>query len=188
MSNFYERNRLTILLLLLATLLIIILTKGKTIMAKAITAVWDFISERRIDTLHPLIRARVREFINAADNVGIKLRVTQATRTFAEQQKIYNQGRTEPGDIVTNAQAGQSYHNYGLAFDVVEMVNGEPIWNSTNWEKIGELGKKFGFQWGGDFTSIKDKPHFQKTFGNSITMLMAKYNSGNLPGGYVTVA
>lgn len=61
---------------------------------------------------------------------GIKLRVAQATRTIAQQNALYAQGRTAPGRIVTNAKGGESYHNYGLAIDVIEIKNGK-----TNWKE-----------------------------------------------------
>ncbi len=62
-----------------------------------------------------------------------------------------------------HARAGQSYHNYGLAIDVVEISNGAAIWN-TNWSGLSQIGKGQGFQWGGDWQR-KDKPHFEMNFG-----------------------
>jgi peptidoglycan L-alanyl-D-glutamate endopeptidase CwlK len=38
-------------------------------------------------------------------------------RTMEEQTALYSLGRSAPGRIVTKAKAGESYHNYGLAFD-----------------------------------------------------------------------
>jgi peptidoglycan L-alanyl-D-glutamate endopeptidase CwlK len=184
-----KTNTWTIIVLSLAALLILILTKGEKIMKAAVTRVWDFISEQRINTLHPMIRNEARAFINDCETQGIKLRVTAGFRSIDEQNKLYAKGRTEPGKVVTNARGGQSFHNYGLALDVVEMKDGvTPLWNNTNWEKIGSIGKKYGFEWGGDWTSFTDKPHFQKTFGNDLAQLQARYNAGNLPGGYVALA
>ncbi|WP_299431569.1 M15 family metallopeptidase [uncultured Aquimarina sp.] len=147
-------------------------------------AVWDLISQQRINTLHPDIRERAKAFINKAEREGIKLRVTDATRTFDEQDALYAQGRTTPGDIVTDARAGFSYHNYGLAIDVVEMVNGQPIYNNPNWQRIGEIGESFGFSWGASFN---DKPHFHMTFGNSIADLQRKLTNEMVQEGFVIV-
>lgn len=149
-------------------------------------AVWDLISENRIKELHPSIQNDVRKFINEAERKGIYLRVTDGIRTFAEQDTLYAQGRTAPGSIVTNAKGGQSYHNYGLAFDVVPMVNGFPDYN-TDWNPIAEIGKRLGFFWGGDFTSIDDKPHFQKSFGFSTGQLLAMVHNNQLKDGFVIV-
>lgn len=183
-----KNYKLPLLIIAVSTLLIIVLTKGKTIMETASSKVWDWVSESRINTLQPVIRDKVRQFINQVEKeTGIRLRVTRALSTFEEQAKLFAQGRTEPGKIVTNANAGESFHNYGLAFDVVEILNGAANWN-TDWDKIAAIAKRFGFEWGGDFKTIKDKPHFQMTFGNSWQTLLAKYESGKMQDGYVLLA
>ena len=151
--------------------------------------VWDGASETRINLLHPDIRDKVREFINLADKNGLKLRVTSGYRSYSDQTALYNQGRTTGGGIVTNAKAGHSYHNFGLAIDVVPIVDKKAIWdNNSYWNAAAKYGKETGFGWGGDWTSFKDKPHFQMTFGNSTTNLRAIYDSGDLlAGGYVNL-
>lgn len=150
---------------------------------------WDIVSDKRISTLHPLIIGKAKEFIIRAEKeLGIKLRVVSALRTWAEQTILYAKGRTMPGKKVTNAKAGQSYHNFGLALDVVEIKNGKALWNNPNWSKIAELGKSIGFEWGGDWKSFKDKPHFQLTFGNPLAHLRDLYQSGNRTGEYVNIA
>jgi peptidoglycan L-alanyl-D-glutamate endopeptidase CwlK len=149
--------------------------------------VWDSVSDDRINGLHPSIRDRVRSFINDAASQGVFLRVTSGKRSWIEQQVLYNQGRTTPGDIVTNAEPGESTHNYGLGFDVVEMINGQPQWNGR-WDKIGVIGKKHGFDWGGDWISIDDKPHFSDTFGYSIASLRTKYLNGQFENGHIALA
>jgi RHS repeat-associated protein len=139
---------------------------------------WDPITNERISQLHPDVQGPAINFINQVElDLGIKLRVTQGLRTFAEQDALYAIGRTAPGFIVTNAKGGQSYHNYGLALDVVEIRNGKAIWN-TNWSGISRIGINNGFEWGGNFRSISDKPHFQMTFGYSISDLLNLYNTG----------
>lgn len=164
-----------------------LLLKKDSVIAAIESAVWDYRTENKIKQLHPSIRNRVRAFINEAAAQGIMLRVTSGYRSWEEQQSLYNQGRTTPGDIVTNALPGSSFHNYGLGFDVVEMINGQPQWNGQ-WTKISKIGKSYGFQWGGDWNSIDDKPHFHDSFGNSIASLKSKYNNGQLTNGYLNVA
>ena len=166
------------------------MSKGEQIMEKTSKWVWDKVSEARIKTLHPAIQDQVRIIIAELAQMGIYIRVTSAFRTFAEQEAEYAKGRTAPGSIVTNAKAGQSYHNYGLAVDVVEMLNGiTPLWNNPNWNKIAAVFKKYGFEWGGDFTSIKDKPHFQKPFGYNTNQLYAMKNAGKTDKeGYLILA
>lgn len=80
-----------------------------------------------------------------------------------QQQLLYNQGRTSPGSVVTNAPPGDSYHNFGLAFDAVPRAyKALPGWNPSGeyWQRIGAIGKSLGLTWGGDF-STQDKPHFE---------------------------
>lgn len=138
-------------------------------------AVWDPITSQRIATLHPFIRSRVADFINEADRLGIKLRITSAYRSFAEQDALFAQGRTQPGSIVTNARGGESIHNFGLAFDVVPMVHGQPDWN-CDWPFIGALGKSYGFAWGGDWQTFPDRPHFELDVGMSLAELRGRLN------------
>jgi len=174
-------------LILISGVVLIIIIKRKSIMKYAQEKVWDLVSETRILTLHPKIRDKAREFINKAEKQNIKLRVTSAYRTYAEQNDLYAQGRTKGGKIVTNAKGGQSFHNFGTAMDVVPIVDGKADYN-TDWNKIATIGKSVGFAWGGDWTSFKDKPHFEMNFGNTLAQLQKKYNSGELSNGYVELA
>jgi peptidoglycan L-alanyl-D-glutamate endopeptidase CwlK len=166
---------------------VVVFSKRKTIIEYSKNKVWDFVSEQNISTLHPMVREAARKFINVADNNGIKLRIVSALRTFAEQDSLYAQGRTKPGQIVTNAKAGQSSHNFGTAIDVVPIVNGKANWNA-DYNRIAAIGKEIGFSWGGDWISFKDKPHFEMNFGYSLAQLRDKYNTGQLSGGYVQLA
>ena len=130
---------------------------------------WDKVTDKRIKTLDPRIQGDVEDFINEVEmTLGIYLRVSQARRTKEEQDAFYAQGRTKPGKIITWVKGGKSWHNYGLAIDIVEIKNKKAIYN-TNYVRIVPLAKKRGFEWGGDWPKKKrDKPHFQKTFGQKI--------------------
>jgi|688.fasta_scaffold212981_2 hypothetical protein len=191
MESIYQKNKYAIGLTLGFFVFSIIIYLNRKSIKKGVIMltekVWDAISESRIETLHPSIRNAVRSFINEAQKQGIKLRITSGFRTFAEQDALYAQGRTKSGSIVTNAKGGFSNHNFGLAFDVVPIVNGKADWNSKDWNKIGQIGKSFGFTWGGDWKNLVDKPHFEMMFGNSLTQLRNKYHSGDRQGEYVNV-
>lgn len=139
---------------------------------------WDSATNNRIAKLHPKIRCAVKNFINEVDTtMGIKLRIIQGFRTYAEQNTLYAQGRTTKGKKVTNAKGGQSNHNFGLAIDVAEIKNGNIDWNEqeTVLPKIAPIGKKWGFEWGGDWKSLKDKPHFEMMFGKTLAELRTLY-------------
>lgn len=149
------------------------------------TKTWDKFSDARIAKLHPQIREEAALLINMVEEkTGIKLRVTQGFRSFAEQNALYEQGRSKPGKIVTNAKGGESYHNYGLALDVCEIRGRQAIWD-CDWKKIAAIAKKLGWEWGGDWVRFKDKPHFQKAFGKSEKQLLALHNALGRSGKYV---
>jgi len=132
---------------------------------------WDKYTNKRILTLHPQIRERVELFVNRVEKeLGIKVRVTQAIRTFEEQNKLYSKGRTKVGIIVTNVKGGDSYHNYGLAFDICIIKDKKADFNIT--PEIAKIAEEIGFEWGGNWKSFKDKPHFQMTFGYTCKQLM----------------
>lgn len=151
------------------------------------TAVWDSVSENRINTLHPQVRDRVRNFLHQAEAAGIKLRVTSAYRSYEEQNALYAQGRTTAGKIVTNAKAGESSHNFGTAVDVIPIVNGAPDWNTNLWPQIAAIGRAAGFSWGGDWKSFKDYPHFEMNFGKTLAQLRDLKAQGKVKDGYVMV-
>lgn len=93
-------------------------------------------------------------------------------RSFAVQSKLYFQGRTMPGPKVTWALAGQSPHNFGLAIDFcrdadVDRAGLQPDWKPESYDLLGEVVKKHGLVWGGDWnhperpTQKSDRPHVQ---------------------------
>lgn len=107
--------------------------------------------------LKPLVFREAKKLIAIMEAVKEPIRIVEGFRSFEKQQEYYDQGRTKPGNIITNAKAGESLHNYGVAFDVIFTEKGY----NGNWELLGKVGKALGFEWGGDFTGIVDKPHFE---------------------------
>jgi peptidoglycan L-alanyl-D-glutamate endopeptidase CwlK len=131
------------------------------------------INSRKLEDLLPQVRTRVEAFLKAADEAGIDLLVTSTYRDNASQDALYAQGRTAPGRIVTNAKAGQSFHNHRCAVDVVPVRNGKPVWDSKDpvWQTVGRLGKAAGLEWAGDWKRFKEFPHFQHTGGLTLAQL-----------------
>lgn len=83
---------------------------------------WDIHTNNRILKLHPTIQCSVKRFINEVEETyNMKIRITDTYRTYTEQDELYKQGRSKAGKIITNAKGGYSYHNFGLAIDVVEI-------------------------------------------------------------------
>lgn len=122
----------------------------------------------KLDQLKSIVKSKAEALIARCRDQGINLIVTSTYRSNDEQNALYAQGRTTPGPIVTNAKAGQSFHNWRVAFDVVQTVNGVPNWN-CDWSRIGSIGESCGLEWGGRWTSFSDKPHFQYTAGYTLT-------------------
>ena len=119
---------------------------------------------RLLTDLRPECRRLVDPFLDDVAAAGIDLLVTCTLRTEAEQAALYAQGRTTPGAIVTNAKPGTSAHNYGLALDVVPIVNGKPDWSGTGpvWDQVANLGQARGLEWAGaPGFPFHEQAHFQ---------------------------
>jgi peptidoglycan L-alanyl-D-glutamate endopeptidase CwlK len=141
-------------------------------------------SAPRLTGLHPVVLAAATVLIERCYKLNIPILITQGLRTIAEQDALYAQGRTKPGAIVTNARGGYSYHNFGLAVDFALLLpNGSSVsWDMcrdgnnnqiADWQEVVKEAKALGFEWGGDWTSFKDYPHFQMAFGLTLTQLRA---------------
>ncbi len=103
-----------------------------------------------------------RKLVMLAAAQGISIRIISGLRTYAEQDALYAQGRTKPGNIVTNAPAGYSNHNFGLAFDIgVFDASGKYQGNSPLYAKVGPLGESIGLAWGGRWKTMPDPPHYE---------------------------
>lgn len=128
--------------------------------SEAISAV-DERSEKVIATLLPELRPMARTLVQKAANAGIVIRVLSGLRTYEEQAALYAQGRTAPGTIVTNARAGYSNHNFGIAFDIGVFEGNRYLPDSPKYKAVGALGQDLGLEWGGNWKTIVDQPHFQ---------------------------
>lgn len=120
----------------------------------------------RLSQVHPKLSNLIQQLASQLAAEGIDLHVTQGLRSFQQQADLYAQGRTKPGPIVTNAPPGHSWHEFGLAVDVVPFdAQGKPDWNADHpaWKRIVEVGISLGLFSGTQFHSIKDTPHFQLT-------------------------
>jgi hypothetical protein len=145
------------------------------------------LSERRLASLHPIVADRGRRMLALCAERGVSLLVTQGLRTWEEQDALFAKGRTVPPigkkHIVTNAKGGKSWHNFGLAFDIVVLdAVGKADWDTRHagWAQAATVGKSIGLEWGGDWTSFKDLPHYQYTGGLSLAQCRAAHTAGGL--------
>lgn len=160
----------------------------------------------RIALLHPKLReeaGKIYEEICAALTGKAMCRFSYTLRTFAEQNAIYAQGRTKPGKIVTQAKGGLSMHNYGLAIDIVLLVDKDnngtfesAVWdvktdfdndNKSDWQECVTIFKQYGWECGIDW-KFCDPPHFQKSFGKSVRELLDLHTKGKVDqNGFVLI-
>lgn len=158
----------------------------------------DKLSVDRIALLHPDLRQIALDILSEIEcelKGRAKVRFTYTLRSDAEQDGLYALGRTKVnpdgksaqrpmGYKVTNAPGGSSIHNYGLAIDIAFILDGKTAsWNDlpdydgdkvADWMECVKIFKKYGFTWGGDWSSFLDKPHFQYTFGHTLAQLKLK--------------
>lgn len=157
----------------------------------------DKVTLDRINLLHPAVRQEVKSMylneIVPALTGNAFCRFAYTLRTFKEQDDLFALGRTKlftskgkRQGVVTKAKGGQSYHNYGLAIDIVLIVDGKVAsWDikkdfdgdkKSDWREVVDIFKKHGWEWGGDWKFV-DAPHFQKTFGFKTADLLKRYNA-----------
>lgn len=122
-------------------------------------------SSSTISSLHPRVEAQARRFLELTRAAGMDVRIYATFRSWDEQDRLFAQGRWAPGQIVTNARGGDSYHNWGFAFDAAPFENDEMSTDTQQFIRMGRLGQQAGLEWGGTFISLVDYPHFQNTFG-----------------------
>lgn len=142
-------------------------------------ATFDARSEENIGTLIPRAREAARQWLARCLAEGINAKIICGLRTYQEQDQLYAQGRTKPGSKVTNAPAGYSWHNFGVAWDfVVFDAHGQPQWDSPQMERCGEIGEELGLEWGGRWTSPQDTPHLQLKTGLTLAEARQRVREG----------
>jgi peptidoglycan L-alanyl-D-glutamate endopeptidase CwlK len=159
----------------------------------------DTHSINQIALLHPIARidcTNVWTEVQAAMPQDVIVRVGESLRSFERTDALYKLGRTvvnpdgkseaKPmGNIVSWAKAGLSWHDWGLAFDMAMLTNGQEDWViGPNWMKVVAIMKKHGWDWGGDFPEgKKDGPHFEKKYGQTLQGLITLHSERKfIPG------
>ena len=140
----------------------------------------DARSAKNIATLEPTTAKLATELLRRLSVKGHTFKVICGTRSIAEQDRLYAQGRTALGNIVTKAKGGYSWHNFGLAFDIALFDGRKVIWESPAYAEAGQIGEQLGLVWGGRFKTLVDKPHFQRPIGKTLAQ-MRKWPHGTSP-------
>jgi len=155
---------------------------------------FDKRTESTIGTMLVATQRAARKFMKATVGAGLSddlvARLISGTRTFAQQDALFAQGRTKPGKKVTNARGGQSNHNFGIAWDVgIFTGSGSYIDDlaekgkmsksavEAEYKKLGPVGKTLGLFWGGDW-SKPDRPHFQMLDNDRLASIREAFLNG----------
>lgn len=138
-------------------------------------------ASRRIEDCHPLLAEALRSCVEQWQRMDLDILITCTWRAQDEQARLYAQGRTTPGRIVTNARPGYSAHNYtidgmpaSLAFDIVPLSGGKPVWETKGaarelWTRAAQPAKALGLRWYGDpGSAFQEYPHFQHPLWDSV--------------------
>ena len=131
---------------------------------------FDDRTERNLATTHPeaqdVFRPFLRRAIAIAASMGVEAKVICGLRDRAAQEQAFRSG-------ASRAHYGSSWHNYGMAVDLGTFRGGryldadEPRLADTVYQAIGAVVGEYGIEWGGNWTSFKDGPHFQVDQGRS---------------------
>jgi len=159
---------------------------------------------RNVNDLTDATLAKVVLVIEYCKSKEVNILIYSTLRTLEEQARIYRRGRsysdikvkmkklTDRGfkplaeviesvgpqykkGIITHAAPGESYHNYGRAFDAVPVVDSKAMWNDDELYAVyGEAVRNAGLTWGGDWTKFLDKPHAQLGLGGNPLKIYSK--------------
>lgn len=132
---------------------------------------------RNINKCHPRLIELSKKLVSACRGQGLIIGIGESFRTKEEQDALYAKGRTAPGNIVTNAKGSSysSHHQWGTAFDIYRN-DGNGVYTDGDgfFAKVGKIGKSIGLEWGGDWKSPVDKPHFQLPDWGSTTVRLKR--------------
>ena len=110
-----------------------------------------------LHSLHPYFRDKVVELMRICRAKGIELAIVESYRTHAKQNEYKAMGRR-----YTRMSGGNSLHQYGMAVDIVPMINSVPQWhNIALWRRVGVVGEHLGLRWGGRWRALFDPGHFE---------------------------
>jgi peptidoglycan L-alanyl-D-glutamate endopeptidase CwlK len=141
---------------------------------------------RPVSALFNHAQRKAREFLKAADALPLTYKIISGTRTFAEQNELFAQGRTKSGKIVTKAKGGESNHNFGIAWDIGIFDGTNYLTGATRQEEqayidLGKhiLAKVADLEWGGNWHDFVDRPHYQLNAGETVAAIRQLFERGN---------
>ncbi len=149
---------------------------------------FDRRTEKNISPLMPPAQQIARRFMKAATAFRLRVSILSGTRTYAEQDALYAIGRTAQVNRkpVTNAKGGRSNHDFGIAWDVGlfdgngRYLDGKTKGDDAAYKDLAALvkEKRTGIEWGGDWKSFIDLPHYQMATGKSADAVRTTFEAG----------
>lgn len=110
---------------------------------------------RDFHRLHPAFRNKIIQLVIDAKKHDIDIVVSETYRTPERQNKYLKRG-------LTKLKGGKSKHQFGLAIDIIPVVNGVSQHNNHDvLKKVGVLGEKLGLRWGGRWKRLYNPVHFE---------------------------
>jgi peptidoglycan L-alanyl-D-glutamate endopeptidase CwlK len=149
---------------------------------------FDARTEKNIASLMPPAQQVARQFMKVASGFGKRVSILSGTRTYAEQDALFAIGRTVQKNraTVTNAKGGRSNHNFGIAWDVGlfdstgRYLDGKQKGDDAAYKELAALIKQqiTKIEWGGDWKSFVDLPHYQLATGKSADQVRLTFELG----------
>lgn len=131
-----------------------------------------------LDSLEENTKSLARNLLEYADTIQCPMFISEAFRAAAKQDAYYRQGRSVAGVKVTNAEALQSYHQFGLAFDLLPITGAGKLKPDVAYAHLGAWWEQNGGVWGGHFG---DYGHFEYHPGFSWNDLIDIFKYEKLP-------
>lgn len=103
--------------------------------------------------LEPVFRAAVAQIVADAAARSVALMVFETYRSKQRQLQLFAEGASKLQTV--------GVHHFGLAADLVRIVDGEPSWKG-DFDIVGELAHEHGLVWGGDWHTFHDPYHVQR--------------------------
>jgi peptidoglycan L-alanyl-D-glutamate endopeptidase CwlK len=141
---------------------------------------FDPMTERHLRTLQPRAQEAARGFMRRVTDAGFQVRIISGTRTYGQQDALFAKGRTLPGNVVTKAKGGKSNHNFGIAWDIGVFDNGRYLGESPLYDRVPATGLAPGIEWGGNWTSFKDRPHYQLASTLTLARVRTSFELGSV--------
>jgi len=111
--------------------------------------------------LYPKFAHQLADFLELCTAKGLHVEGTEGYRSPERQAELYAKGRTAPGPRVTNARPGLSPHQWGCACDFIFIGEDGKRTYEGDWKEFGCCAERAGLVWGGNFSSIPDRPHVE---------------------------